>query len=215
VAKPAKTMELDWTPVLLEKDDGVIGETPTLEQMASTPIKATQLSVKSAKGRVEKLINSQWKTILKAAENGYEFATIAKAIGVSEKVWAQFLAKHRAHRQQLIQAKLKPRDLCVQVILNAAKDGQWLPAAWWLERTCWQEFARPEVRLQLMDRENNQTEVVQTFGGKSLQQLNKELREQHGKNPQFRTAIEQSRPAVEEIRSELGNGPVADDSSEG
>jgi hypothetical protein len=102
----------------------------------------------------------------------------------------------------------------VQVILNAARSGQWLPAAWWLERTCWQEFARPEVKLQLMDRMNNQNEVVQTFNGKSLQQINQELREKYQDNAKFQQATERVSEKVDAVRSELGTGGNGNDSPE-
>lgn len=160
-------------------------------------------------------IEQNWDKCLKAANNGYEFQTIAKSLGIGQRTFALYLKRNPKRKQQLIEAKLAPRDLCVQVILNAAKAGQWLPAAWWLERTCWQEFARPEVKLQLMDRVMNQNEVVQTFNGKSLQQINQELRQQHVENPNFQRAIGRSQPQVDEVRSELDSGGAADPDSEG
>lgn len=218
------TTGIEWTPVVPKdgrvnsgpgKGDGVDHDNvPGIEVLANKKA-PTHKNGRAAYGKVNEIIQSQWPNMLKAAENGYEFSTIAKAIGISERTFQQFMQKNPAARQQLVQAKLKPRDLCVAVILNAAKSGQWLPAAWWLERTCWQEFARPEVKLQLMDRQMNQSEVVQTFGGKSLQQINQELRDKYGENPNFGRAVERSKDAVAKVRSELGSGGDADAGPEG
>lgn len=150
-------------------------------------------------------ILSRWDAILAACESGYDFSQIAKSIGVSNATFGKFLAENPEARQEIVRAKMKPRDLCVRTILQAAKRGEWLPAAWWLERTCWQEFAKPEVKLQLLDRANNQNEVQQTFGGKTLAELNKELREQYNDNPDFKRALEQVAAQTAE------NGPIVDD----
>lgn len=164
--------------------------------------------------QLEKILG-RWDAILKACESGYELQQIAKSIGVSSATLGNFLAENPSARQALVQAKMKPRDLCVRTILNAAKEGQWLPAAWWLERTCWQEFAKPEVKLQLLDRATNQNEVQQTFGGKSLAEINKELREQYSGNPQFQRAMEQIRDETAEAGSNMGDAEQPDDRPEG
>jgi hypothetical protein len=84
-----------------------------------------------------------------------------------------------------------------------------------LERKHWQEFAKPEVSLQLLDRAEGQNEVVQTFGGKSLAEINKELREQHGGNPEFKRVLDKIDAEGDEIKSQLGLGEGEDGSTEG
>jgi hypothetical protein len=196
------------------KSDGVGEDVPSIDLLA-TRLAPAETGTKNKKGQALLKIESNWDKCLKAAKNGYEFQTIAKSIGVSERSFTYYLSKNPAKKQEIVNAKLAPRDLCVQVILKAAKSGQWLPAAWWLERTCWQEFARPEVKLQLMDRVMNQNEVVQTFNGKSLQQINEELRKDHGENPKFQRALESGSVEVDENGSQLDSGKSADFSTEG
>ena len=211
------TEGIEWTPPPLanrglHKHDGVGEAKLSLEDMANKPAPVLR-NGKLKTGMSFRHIHENWHNLIKAAENGYEFNTMAKALGISERWFYKFLSKHPEKRAELVQARLKPRDTCVSVILNAAKSGQWLPAAWWLERTCWQEFARPEVKLQLMDRMLNQNEVVQTFNGKSLQQINAELREKYAENENFQRANQRSSSAVEQVRAELdtegerGTGP--------
>lgn len=207
------TEGIEWAPSPIKnrpihQPDGVGDKKLSLDDMASKPAPILR-DGKARKGMSFRHILENWPNLIKAAENGYEFNTMAKALGVSERWFYKFLSQNPDRRAELIQARLKPRDTCVSVILNAAKSGQWLPAAWWLERTCWQEFARPEVKLQLMDRMLNQNEVVQTFNGKSLQQINSELREKYAENENFQRTLERSSPKVEQIRAELdteGNG---------
>lgn len=192
---------IDWNARAMQEDQ----QKELLKDQPASRVKPKQL---------EKILG-HWDAILKACESGYELHQIAKSIGVSNATLGNFLTENPAARKALVQAKMKPRDLCVRTILAAAKDGQWLPAAWWLERTCWHEFAKPEVKLQLMDRASNQTESVQTFGGKTLAELNKELREQHSGNPQFQRALEQIRSSTEADGSDVVSPPVADDNPEG
>lgn len=160
-------------------------------------------------------ILSHWDNILKACEKGYEYSTIAAAIGVTKGQFNAFIYDFPNVRSELARYKLKARDLCINIILNAAKRGDWLPAAWYLERKHWQEFAKPEVSLQLLDRVEGQNEVVQTFGGKSLAEINKELREQHGGNPEFKRVLDKIDAEGNEIKSQLGLGEGEDGSTEG
>lgn len=161
-----------------------------------------------------KTILSQWESILKACQRGYEYPTIANAIGVTAGQFNNFVTEFPEARKQLSQARLYPRDFCLGVVLNAARRGDWLPAAWYLERKHWQEFAKPEVSLQLLDRAESQNEVVQTFGGKPLSQINQELREQYHGNPDFRRALEQITAEGNEIVSRLGADEGQDDRPE-
>lgn len=214
IKHPFSTPDTTKTP---KRKDGVPDdEIPDISQLATQAAPAIRMKNGALKpGSVAAILDSQWDKCLKAANNGYEFQTIAKTLGISHRAFLYWLKKHPKRKQQLIEAKLAPRDLCVQVILNAAKAGQWLPAAWWLERTCWQEFARPEVKLQMLDRVMNQNEVVQTFNGRSLQQINQELRQQHAENPNFQRAVGRNQPQVDAVRSELDTGGTADSDSEG
>ncbi len=195
--------------------DGVKqGRVPTLDQMTMRAPVLRRKNGAFKNGGGEQAVEDAWPKVIKAAHNGYEMQNIAMAIGVSYRCFYKYLKKYPERKRELTEARFKPRDTCVQVILNAARSGQWLPAAWWLERTCWQEFARPEVKLQLMDRMNNQNEVVQTFNGKSLQQINQELREKYQDNAKFQQATERVSEKVDAVRSELGTGGNGNDSPE-
>lgn len=177
-------------------------------------LKYKRVGSKVKPASVEKIL-SQWDNILKACEKGYEYSTIAQAIGVTRGQFNAFIADHSNVRSELARYKLKARDLCLNIILNAAKRGDWLPAAWYLERKYWQEFAKPEVSLQLLDRAEGQNEVSQTFGGKTLAEINKELREQHGGNPEFKRVMDKIDAESDEIKSQLGLGEGEDGSTEG
>jgi hypothetical protein len=222
---PRKAVDLtegiEWIPPLDPvktnqfAEDGVGKKVPSIDYMARTPAKGKKVNGDQRAFRAIQTIEENWPNILKAAQNGYEMQNIAKAVGVGERTFYKFLRRNPNKKTELVQARLKPRDTCVQVILNAAKNGNWLPAAWWLERTCWQEFARPEVKLQLMDRMMNQNEVVQTFNGKSLQQINQELREKYGDNEGFQRATERVQDGVNAVRSKLDEKSEGHDRSEG
>lgn len=159
---------------------------------------------RKCKQRTIDTVISQWKNVLKACERGYEYPTIAGAIGVTRGQFNAFVTEFPEARKILSQARLYPRDFCLGVVLNAARKGDWLPAAWYLERKHWQEFCKPEVSLQLLDRAESQNEVVQTFGGKSLSQINQELQEQHHANPDFQRALEQIHAESVEVVAQLG-----------
>lgn len=160
-------------------------------------------------------ILSHWDNILKACEKGYEYTAIAAAIGVTRGQFNAFIYDYQNVRAALSRAKLKARDLCVNIILNAAKRGDWLPAAWYLERKFWQEFAKPEVSLQLLDRAEGANEVVQTFGGKTISEVNKELRELHAGNPEFKRVMDKVEATSKEIVSQLGLAEGDDAGTEG
>ena len=200
-------------------DDGVPDDyTPSVNELLTVNAakrKDKNSLAKHGKGNARLAFQQQWPNVLKCAENGYEYTTICKAFGWSLRTFMRFLQHNPDKKKELAQARLAPRDMAVQVILNAARKGQWLPAAWWLERTCWQEFARPEVKLQLMDRVLNQNEVVQTFNGKSLAQINSELREKYAQDPNFQRSVEYSRSQVAAVRSKLDNDERGDNSPEG
>lgn len=177
-------------------------------------LKYKRVGSKVKPANVNKIL-SHWDNILKACEKGYEYSAIAAAIGVTKGQFNAFIYDHSNVRSELARYKLKARDLCINIILNAAKRGDWLPAAWYLERKHWQEFAKPEVSLQLLDRAEGQNEVVQTFGGKSLTEINKELRAQHGGNPEFKRVLDKIDAECAEIKSELGLAEGEDGSTEG
>ena len=187
------------------KTDGLDpNNVPSIEVLARTqaPVK---IDPKKNYGQVKGTIERQWPNLLKAANNGYEFASMAKAIGISLRAFQVYLKRNPGRKHELVQGRLKIRDTAIGVILKAAKNGNWIPAAWLLERLYWQEFSKPEVRLQLLDRAVNQTEVSQTFGGRSLQEINKELREVHGKNPDYKRTIEHSQACTTEDGTKLGD----------
>lgn len=191
-----------WTPSPIDPERKA--------KLLKSPRPGTKVKPKS----IETIL-SQWDNILKACEKGYEYPAIAAAVGVTRGQFNAFIYDYPAVRYELARYKLKARDLCINIILNAAKRGDWLPAAWYLERKHWQEFAKPEVSLQLLDRAEGQNEVVQTFGGKSLAEINKELREQHGGNPEFKRVLDKIDAEGDEIKSQLGVVEGEDGHSEG
>lgn len=190
-----------WTPAPIDPE--------LREKLTKTKRRDMKLKPKNLE-----IILSHWSSILKACEKGYEIPAIAAACGVTRGQFNSFVMGFPNVRSEMAKAKLKARDLCVNIILNAAKRGDWLPAAWYLERKFWQEFAKPEVSLQLLDRAEGTNEVNQTFGGKTLAEINKEMREQYGNNPEFQRVMEQVDAKVDEIKSQLGDSEQQGDSSE-
>lgn len=191
--QPIEDDVIDWVPEPMEASDA-----KAITSRRKIGGKCKQRSIDT--------ILSQWKNVMRACKKGYEYPMIASAIGVTRGQFNCFVAEFPEARRLLSQFKLQPRDVCINVVLNAARRGDWLPAAWYLERKHWQEFAKPEVSLQMLDRAESQNEVVQTFGGRSLAEINKELREQHHGNPDFQRALEQIDAQVAQVKSELGTG---------
>jgi len=209
-----KDVDLDGK-VFSGRSDGLdANNVPSIEVLASTqaPVK---IDPRLNYGRVKERIEKQWPNLILAANNGYEFASMAKAIGISLRAMQIYLQRNPERKRELIQGRLKIRDVAIGVILNAANKGNWIPAAWLLERLYWQEFAKPEVRLQLLDRVTNLTEVSQTFGGKSLQEIGNELREVHGENPNYKRRIEQSQVCASENGAKLDHGRIQNGQEEG
>lgn len=143
---------------------------------------------KSTPGRhsAKNVIESLWPQILSASRNGYTLQEIAAVLSINRLTLNNYLNRFPSKRAELFSAKYELRDEMLEVIINAAKRGNWLPAAWTLERLFPATFARPEVKLQMYDRMVNKDIVEQKIGGKSLDEVRKELEEQYKGLPDAR-----------------------------
>ena len=120
-------------------------------------------------------IKSQWPKVLEACRLGYELTAICKALGLHMRVLQRYLQHNPDKRREIIEAQNSPRDECVNAVLNAARKGQWVAAAWFLERTRGMEFAKPEVKLQYWDRMMSQDQVEQKIAGRTIDELRDEF----------------------------------------
>ena len=127
----------------------------------------------------QKKIAYMWEQVLEASRLGYEQLAICKALGLHRKLFYDFLKNNPDKRRELTKAQNEPRDQCVKAVLDAAKKGTWVAAAWWLERTRGMEFAKPEVKLQYWDRMVANDSIEQRIAGKTLEEISEDLKQQY------------------------------------
>lgn len=143
-------------------------------------------------------ISNDWPKILKAIGNGYTLTEICNVFGHNRNTMQTYLNANAHRMKELQEAKYKTRDDMLQVILDAAARGNWIPAAWFLERVFPHTFAKPEVKLQMYDRLVNNDVVQQKIGGKSIEEIATELKLKYGDNEN-----------VQRFFSDAGTGPTA------
>ena len=171
-------------------------KTYDLDEMTEKP--SDEELVPSAKallhgGGRRSIIDKHWDKILKCCYNGWSFKSIGKAIGISSQAMSMYFKRNPEKYELLANARMRLHDEMMDVLVAHAKSGRansWLPAITILERLFWTTWCRPEVKIQLMQLEQNSNETVQTFGGKTLQELAREIRQTHANNPNFQKAVE-------------------------
>jgi len=171
-------------------------KTYDLDEMTAKP--SDEELVPSAKallhgGGRRSIIDKHWDKILKCCYNGWSFKAIGKAIGISSQAMSMYFKRNPEKYELLANARMRLHDEMMDVLVAHAKSGRsnsWLPAITILERLFWTTWCRPEVKIQLMQLEQNSNETVQTFGGKTLQELAREIRQTHANNPNFQKAVE-------------------------
>ena len=161
-----------------------------LEMMTTKPAFLARKGL--ANNQPQKKIRNHWAKIIESAKMGYEISAIAKAIGVHRKTLWLYMKKNPQRKVDFDNAQNATRDLCVNVILDAAKKGNWIPAAWWLERTRGMEFAKPEVKLQFWDRQMSNDQVEQRIAGKTLAEISSELTKQYQSNDNVKKYVDGS-----------------------
>lgn len=186
------------------------------EDVAANMAKISSTPARRAGGR-SKSIESFWPEVLEAARMGYELSAIAKALGLHRITLWKYMKKYPEKKREFDNAQNVIRDLCVNVILDAAKKGNWIPAAWMLERTRGMEFAKPEVKLQFWDRQMANDQVEQRIAGKSIAEISEDLKKQYQGNDNVQKYLDRSRgySAVEDgsnvdIQPEPGEGSETD-----
>jgi hypothetical protein len=180
-----------------------------LELMTTKPAFLTRKGL--ANNQPQKKIRNHWAKIIESAKMGYEIGAIAKAIGVHRKTLWLYMKSNPQRKVDFDNAQNATRDLCVNVILDAAKKGNWIPAAWWLERTRGMEFAKPEVKLQFWDRQMSNDQVEQRIAGKTLAEISSELSKQYQSNDNVQKYVDGSgRLPVGKNESEQPVLPVAE-----
>jgi len=171
-------------------------KTYDLDEMTEKP--SNEELVPSAKallhgGGRRSIIDKHWDKILKCCYNGWSFKAIGKAIGISSQAMSMYFKRNPEKYELLANARMRLHDEMMDVLVAHAKSGRansWLPAITILERLFWTTWCRPEVKIQLLQLEQNSNETVQTFGGKTLQELAREIRQTHANNPNFQKAVE-------------------------
>ena len=159
-----------------------------LEMMTTKPAFLTRKGL--ANNQPQKKIRNHWAKIIESAKMGYELGAICKAIGVHRKTLWMYMKNNPQRKIDFDNAQNATRDLCVNVILDAAKKGNWIPAAWWLERTRGMEFAKPEVKLQFWDRQMSNDQVEQRIAGKTLSEISSELSRQYQGNENVKKYVD-------------------------
>lgn len=145
-----------------------------------------------------KIIANNWDKILKAIGNGYSNVEICNVFGICRKTYYSYLQDNPHRKAEIERARYNTRDEMLQVILDAAAKGNWIPAAWFLERVFPHTFAKPEVKLQMYDRLVNNDVVQQKIGGKTIDEIATELKLKYGDNEN-----------VQKFFSDAGTGSTA------
>ena len=185
--KPKKSVKVPNLDTRYDFSDDVEAN---LELMTTKPAFLTRKGL--ANNQPQKKIRNHWAKIIESAKMGYEISAIAKAIGVHRKTLWLYMKKNPQRKIDFDNAQNATRDLCVNVILDAAKKGNWIPAAWWLERTRGMEFAKPEVKLQFWDRQMSNDQVEQRIAGKTLSEISSELSRQYQGNENVKKYVDGS-----------------------
>lgn len=137
---------------------------------------------KERKYSIRMQISNDWEKILQAVSNGYTLREICSVFNINSNTLGTYLRRNEHRMAEFQRAKYKTRDDMLKVILDAAAKGNWIPAAWFLERVFPHTFAKPEVKLQMYDRLVNNDVVQQKIGGKTIDEIATELKLKYGDN---------------------------------
>jgi hypothetical protein len=182
----------------------------TLDEMASQD-NVGRVGKKGPGNAKKSVFDVNWDKIVQCCYRGWTYKAICMSLGVSPMALVMYFKRHPDRKKILDNARMRLQSDMVDVLVASAKSGRsnsWLPACWLLERLFWTQFAKPEVKVQLMQMEQNTNETVQTFGGKTLEQLAREMRTLHAGNPHFEQAVESLKK--ESKRIEADGIPVDD-----
>jgi len=151
------------------------------------------------------IFDNQWPKILRCRQNGWTYSDIAQALGVSPQAFSVWLHRHPERREDLDNARMNLRNDMMDVMIGHAKAGRnnsFIAASIILERLWPRAFAQPQVQLQFAQLESAANETIQTFGGKTLQQLAQEMRQTLAGDPNFEKSVKRIDKEAKRLESE-------------
>jgi transposase-like protein len=95
-------------------------------------------------GRRTKATPERIAFLLAALEAGDTRTAAAASVGVHIHTLSRWLVENEQLRDAVEVAESRAEHNYLGVIAKAAADGNWQPAAWWLERRKWRDYAKRE-----------------------------------------------------------------------
>jgi hypothetical protein len=181
---------------------------PSFDEMAKRAPKVPRKPVSSdgrqTVGKVS-TFDVNWVKILRCRQNGWTYSDICVALGVAPQAFSVWMSRHPERREELDSARMNLRNDMMDIMIGHAKSGRnnsFIAASIILERLWPRAFAQPQVQLQFAQLESAANETIQTFGGKTLQQLAQEMRQTLAGDPNFEKSVRRIDKEAKRLESE-------------
>jgi hypothetical protein len=118
--------------------------------MLSDGQKSASFAQETRPRQTEQLHPANSEEVIESLELGLTMKYACLANGVTAETFNNWQADHPELAQIAAEAKARFIQAHLHNIKNVAREGQWTASAWLLERCQSEEFARPEVKIQML-----------------------------------------------------------------